>query len=71
MLKSTCQAALFDHEVLMSESIEYNQPMSKSCTDEVGRFCEGIPAGDARIIWCLEQHKEASHFGDKCKEVLP
>ena len=68
-LKKDCQAALFDHEILMSESIEYNAPMRNACGDEISRFCDHIPAGDARVIWCLQQHKEDSHFGGGCKEV--
>lgn len=68
-LSQDCKAALFDHEVLMSESIEFNQPMAQACTEEIATFCDGVTAGDARVVWCLQQNKDKKNFGDRCRAV--
>jgi golgi apparatus protein 1 len=68
-ISQNCKAALFDHEVLMSESIEFNEPMAQACTEEIANFCDGVTTGDARVIWCLQQNKDESNFGDKCRAV--
>ena len=68
-LSPECGVTLFDQEVMMSESIEFNAPMARACADEVATFCEGVPAGDARVLWCLQQHKDDGQFGKGCRDV--
>lgn len=64
-----CKTALFDHEVIMAESVNFNKPLAQACTDEVSRYCKGVPSGDARVLWCLRQHKDESDFGKGCSKA--
>lgn len=70
LLREECRATLFDHEVRMSESIDFNLPMKKACTAEIGKFCADVPSGHARVIRCLQDHKGSSDFGKACKKEV-
>ena len=68
-LSLDCKTALFDHEVIMAESINFNKPLAQACTDEVSRYCKGVASGDSRVLWCLRQHKDKPDFGAGCSKV--
>jgi golgi apparatus protein 1 len=70
-LSDQCRSTLFDQEVTMSESIEFNKPMQDACAEEIETFCDGIPSGHARVLWCLQQHQEEADFGSACHDVCP
>lgn len=49
-LQQQCAAALFDHEVRMAESIDFQYPMKKACAWEMKLYCKDVPSGHARVI---------------------
>lgn len=69
-LTEDCRATLFDHEVRMSESIDFQLPMKQACSAEISKFCQGVPIGHARVIRCLQDNRTDVDFGETCgKEV--
>lgn len=67
-LSSGCSTALFDHEVMISESIDFNHPLKQACLTEMEDTCDGIPHGDARVIRCL-QDGDRKKFRKQCRDV--
>lgn len=49
-LTAQCSAELFDEEVGMAESIDFQIRMKNACTQEIGTFCRNVPHGHARVI---------------------
>ena len=49
-LSAQCSAQLFDEEVGMAESIDFQIPMKTACRQEIGTFCKDVPHGHARVI---------------------
>ena len=49
-LSAQCSAQLFDEEVDMAESIDFQIPMKTACRREISSFCKDVPHGHARVI---------------------
>jgi len=49
-LSAQCSAQLFDEEVDMAESIDFQIPMKAACRREISSFCKDVPHGHARVI---------------------
>jgi len=49
-LSAQCSAQLFDEEVDMAESIDFQIPMKAACRREISTFCKNVPHGHARVI---------------------
>lgn len=67
MLSEDCRITLFDTEVVMAESIDFQYGMKKNCTDEITKFCKDISHGRAKVIRCLEDNMDKPEFGPSCK----
>lgn len=65
-----CRATLFDQEVRLSEDIDFQYPMKKSCGKEVEQYCKDVPQGNARVIQCLVDHDEESDFSVECRNEV-
>jgi len=65
-----CRATLFDKEVQLSEDIDFQYPMKKSCGKEIDRFCKDVPTGNARVIQCLVDHDEETDFSQECRSEV-
>lgn len=71
-LSDACQAKLFDTELAMAESIDFQWPMKEACSEEIEEYCGGVPHGRGRVIRCLERaaDKHEDDFSKSClKEV--
>lgn len=69
-LSGECAAALFDFEVHMAESIDFNYPMKSACTGEINRFCKDVQSGHSRVKRCLEDSMEKEGFGSECAKEI-
>ncbi|KAL4853837.1 Golgi apparatus protein 1 [Chlorella vulgaris] len=71
-LAPACAALLFDTEVSMAESIDFNWPLKEACSEELKARCSGVPHGQGRAIRCLGKAAEAhgDEFSERCKEEL-
>lgn len=66
-LSAQCSAQLFDEEVDMAESIDFQIPMKTACRREISSFCKDVPHGHARVIRCLQDNLKADNFTQSCK----
>ncbi|KAF5829593.1 hypothetical protein DUNSADRAFT_15858 [Dunaliella salina] len=66
-LNTKCAAALFDHEVHISEDIDFNHQLKKTCAYEVSELCKEMPHGHGRIIRCLERELDNTDMSKECK----
>jgi Golgi apparatus protein 1 len=62
-----CRATLFDQEVRLAEDIDFQVPMKKACSREIGTLCAGVEPGEARVIQCLVEHDEDAGMGADCR----
>mmetsp|Transcript_18814 Transcript_18814/g.52452 ORF Transcript_18814/g.52452 Transcript_18814/m.52452 type:complete len:892 (-) Transcript_18814:83-2758(-) len=65
-----CRATLFDMEVRMSESLDFQYPMKKACNSELKRFCSDVAPGNALQIRCLQGRIESPDMSLACKEEV-
>jgi Golgi apparatus protein 1 len=49
-LAPRCAALLFDAEVALAESVDFNWPLKRACARELQRFCKGVPRAHGRAI---------------------
>ena len=57
-------------QVRLSEDIDFQYPMKKSCAKELDQFCKDIPNGNARQIQCLVEHDEETDFTQECRSEV-
>ncbi|KAK9867536.1 hypothetical protein WJX84_008718 [Apatococcus fuscideae] len=69
-LSTDCKATLFDQEVRMAESIDFQYKTKKACSPEIKRFCPGMPGGHARVIRCLQDHLSEAQFSTGCRSEV-
>ena len=69
-LSYECRATLFDQEVSMAESIDFQFPMKKACSSAIDQFCKDIPHGHARTIRCLQDNLENAAMPDACRKEV-
>jgi len=69
-LNYECRATLFDQEVRLAQSIDFQIPMKRACESELAKWCKDVPAGHARRIKCLQSHVEDSEMGEECKKEV-
>lgn len=70
LLSEDCRITLFDTEVVMAESIDFQYGMKKNCTDEITKFCKDVSHGRAKVIRCLEDNMDKPEFGASCKSSV-
>ena len=51
----------------MAESIDFQYPMKKACSQAINKFCKDVPRGHARIMRCLQDHLENAAMPQPCK----
>lgn len=66
-LSYECKATLFDQEVRMAESIDFQYPMKKACNEAITRFCKDVPRGRARVMRCLQDNLDNPAMPPACK----
>jgi Golgi apparatus protein 1 len=49
-LNGICRAVMFEEEVRFSENIDFMYPMKQACNNEIEKFCQDVPHGNARVI---------------------
>lgn len=61
-----CQTTLFDHELRMIESIDFQMPTKQACLSEIRTLCanSGQP-----VVRCLREKLGSGDLSDKCREV--
>lgn len=69
-LSTDCQREIFRRDVEDAEDVRFNKVLSEACASDKVRFCASVEPGRARVLGCLEDHKEHAEFSERCKGEL-
>lgn len=61
-LTQQCKAALYRRALEDSEDIRFDYKLSTNCAADKMKFCPHVRPGRARVIHCLETHKDDPLF---------
>lgn len=64
-LDASCQQIVQEQLVRWKEADGYKV----ACVVDVKRFCRTVPAGDGRVLQCLQEHEQA--LSESCYQSLP
>ncbi|KAK9816541.1 hypothetical protein WJX72_001742 [[Myrmecia] bisecta] len=65
-----CQEALFRQEVENADDTRLSIRLMNKCMVDKQAFCADVKPGGAKIMDCLEEHREDPHFSAECKVEL-
>jgi hypothetical protein len=67
-LSGQCEYALFDAAAQLERAVAALSYVANECGDDLDKFCADVPAGEGRLLDCLEKNdREVSR---RCKEAL-
>jgi len=69
-LSFSCRATLFDQEVMMAESIDFQVPLKKACEGVLKKHCAEIEHTHGLAIECLLDHTDDETATTECKREI-
>jgi len=67
-LSGQCEYALYDAAVQLERAIATLSYVVNECGDDLDRHCSSVPAGEGRLLNCLE--KNDKQVSGRCKQAL-
>ncbi len=67
-LSGKCEYALYDAAVQLERAVAALGYVVNECRDDLKSLCSEVPAGEGRLLKCLE--KNDSKVSDRCKEGI-
>jgi len=67
-LSGKCEYALFDAAAQLERAISALSYVANECGDDLEKYCADVPAGEGRLLDCLE--KNDRNVSKRCKEAL-
>jgi hypothetical protein len=67
-LSSQCEYALYDAAVQLERAVAALSYVVNECKDDLEKLCSGVPAGQGRLLNCLETND--SKVSGRCKQGL-
>lgn len=67
-LSGQCEYALYDAAAQLQRAVAKLSYVINECGDDLDNLCSEIPAGEGRLLKCLE--KNDSKVSDRCKQSL-
>ena len=67
-LSGKCEYALYDAAAQLERAVAALSYAVNECKDDLQKLCSGVPAGQGRLLNCLE--KNDSQVSGRCKEAL-
>ena len=67
-LSGQCEYALYDAAVQLERFVAGLSYVVHECKDDLGNLCSGVPAGEGRLLDCLE--KNDGKVSQRCKQAL-
>ena len=67
-LSGKCEYALFDAAVQLERAVAALSYVVNECADDLIQFCRDVPAGEGRLLKCLE--KNDRKVSSRCKEAI-
>jgi Cysteine rich repeat len=67
-LSGKCEFALYDAAAQLERAVAALSYVANECADDLDQFCRDVPAGEGRLLMCLE--KNDNKVSRRCKEAL-
>lgn len=67
-LSGKCEYALYDAAVQLERAVASLTYLVNECADDLNKFCQDVPAGEGRLLNCLE--KNAADVSARCKNAV-
>lgn len=67
-LSGQCEYALYDAAVQLERAIAVLSYVVNECGDDLDKHCSSVPAGEGRLLNCLE--KNDKQVSGRCKQAL-
>ena len=67
-LSGRCEYALYDAAAQLERAVAALSYAINECRDDLGKFCSEVPAGQGRLLNCIE--KNDKQVSGRCKEAL-
>ena len=67
-LSGQCEYALYDAAVQLERAVAALSYVVNECKDDLQKLCSGVPAGQGRLLDCLQ--KNDSKVSGRCKQAL-
>ena len=67
-LSGQCEYALYDAAAQLERFVAALSYVINECGDDLNKLCSGVPAGNGRLLNCLE--KNDSKVSGRCKQAL-
>lgn len=67
-LSGKCEYALYDAAIQLERAIAALSYVVNECAEDLGEFCENVPAGEGRLLECLAENE--SKVSTRCKEAF-
>lgn len=67
-LSGKCEYALYDAAVQLERFVAAIAYLADECDDDLDKFCEGVSAGEGRLLKCLDDN--AAKLSDRCTQAL-
>ena len=67
-LSGQCEYALYDAAVQLERAVSALSYLVNECKDDLRKICSGIPAGQGRLLNCLETNDK--QVSGRCRQAL-
>ena len=67
-LSGRCEYALYDASVQLERFVAAVSYMATECRDDLKQYCASVPAGEGRLVECLDKNKDK--VSDRCKQAF-
>ena len=67
-LSGQCEYALYDAAAQLERAVAALSYVVNECKDDLQKLCSGVPAGQGRLLNCLE--KNDSQVSGRCRQAL-
>lgn len=67
-LSGKCEYALYDAAVQLERAVAALTYVASECMGDLKQFCSRVPAGEGRLLKCIEDHY--AEVSDRCKSAV-
>jgi hypothetical protein len=67
-LSGQCEYALFDAAAQLERAVAALAYLVNECGDDLDKHCSGVPAGEGRLLDCLDKNEKK--VSRRCKQAL-
>ncbi len=66
-LSGRCEYALYDASAQLERAVNAIVYLDRECTDDLRSLCKDVPAGEGRLLACLQKNEDK--LSQRCKQA--